>query len=59
MASLLGNVTEDLQRSLAAALVSGLVKKQSPHFRSSGLGGKRHENFISDFFSSSSDILEY
>lgn len=48
--SLLGDVTEDRQQSLAAALVSGLMKKQTPHFRSSGLVGKRHENFIGDYF---------
>lgn len=50
---LLGDVAEDRQQSLAAALVSGLIKKQKPHFRRSGLVVKRHENFIGDFFSSS------
>lgn len=46
----LGDVTEDMQQSLAAALVSGLMKNQNPHcFRNSGLAGKMHPNFISWF----------
>ena len=46
----LGDVTEDMQQSPAAVLVSGLMRNQNPHcFRNSGLVGEIHPNFIRCF----------